>query len=169
MNQEQTMKNSHSDDEIYDLWSMIEQVHSAVTLARDRELEPSGLSTIKAAALFIIDAIGTEATPAEISRWILRRPHSVSGLLDRMEKEGFVRKTKDLHRKNLVRVTITPQGRKAYNQSLKRKSISQIMATLTAEESQQLFSYMDRLRTKALKVAGINYKPPFPVSPSRSR
>ena len=169
MNQEQGMKNSSNDDKIYNLWTMIEQVHSGVTLARDRELEQYGLSTIKAAALFIIDAIGAEATPAEISRWILRRPHSVSGLLDRMEKEGFIKKTKDLQKKNLVRITITAQGRKAFNVSLKRKTINQILSALTTEEKQQLYSYMDRLRTKALKVAGISNKPPFPVSPSKAR
>jgi DNA-binding MarR family transcriptional regulator len=161
------MKNSYSEDEVYNLWTMIEQVHSGITLARDRELEPHGLSTIKAAALFIIDAIGEEATPAEISRWILRRPHSVSGLLDRMEGEGLIRKSKDLQKKNLVRVTITPQGRKAYNQSLKKKAINQILAALTVQERHQLYTCMDKLRTKALKVAGINYKPPFPPSPSK--
>ena len=50
------MKGICSSDEIYNLWTMLEQVHSGITLARDRELEQHGLSTIKAAALFIIDS-----------------------------------------------------------------------------------------------------------------
>ena len=60
-------KASYSTDELYNLWTMLEQVHSGITLARDRELEQHGLSTIKASALFIVQSIGNEATPAEIS------------------------------------------------------------------------------------------------------
>lgn len=157
-------KESYSTDELYNLWAMLEQVNSGITLARDRELEQHGLSTIKASALFIIQSIGNEATPAEISRWILRRPHSVSGLLDRMEKDGLIKKTKNLHKKNLVRVTITPKGRKGLEIAAKRKTINQILNTLTAEERKQLYAFMDKLRNKALKVAGITHKPPFPPS-----
>lgn len=151
-------------DEFWNLWTMLEQVHSGITLARDRELEKHGISTIKAAALFIIDSIGDEATPAEISRWILRRPHSVSGLLERMEKDGLIRKTKDLAKKNLVRVTMTPKGRRAYEISLKRKTINQVLGALTAEERKQMYAMLERMRNKALKVAGITTKPPFPPS-----
>jgi DNA-binding MarR family transcriptional regulator len=157
------MKGSYSTDEIYKLWTMLEQVHSGVTLAGDRKLEQHGLSTIKAAALFIIDSIGNEATPAEISRWILRRPHSVTGLLDRMEKDGLIKKTKNLHKKNLVRVTITPKGRQAYNISLNRKTINQVLSILTKQERKELYGYLEKLRNKSLKVAGITHKPPFPA------
>ena len=163
------MKTNYATDEIYNLWTMLEQVNSGITLARDREMEPIGLSAIKASALFIIDSIGNEATPAEISRWILRRPHSVSGLLDRMERDGFIKKTKDLHKRNLVRVTITPKGRKAYNISLKRKTINQILASLTSSERQQLYGMLDKMRTKALKVAGVISKPPFPPSVKKAK
>jgi DNA-binding MarR family transcriptional regulator len=156
------MKGKIVTDDLWNLWTMLEQVHSGITLARDRELEKNGISTIKAAALFIINSIGNEATPAEISRWILRRPHSVSGLLDRMEKDGLIKKTKNLSKKNLVRVTITPKGRKAYGISLKRKTINQVLNALTAAEQKQLYAYLEKLRNKALKVASIPTKPPFP-------
>ena len=163
------MKGTIATDELFNLWTMLEQVHSGITLARDRELEQHGLSTIKASALFIIDSIGNEATPAEISRWILRRPHSVSGLLDRMEKDGLIKKTKNLHKKNLVRVTITPKGRQAYNISLKRKTINQVLTALTDDERKELYSFLDRLRNKSLKVAGITHKPPFPPPAAKSK
>ena len=162
------MKYKFAADELWDLWTMLEQVHSGVTLARDRELEKHGISTIKAAALFIIDSIGNEATPAEISRWILRRPHSVSGLLDRMEKDGLIKKTKNLAKKNLVRVTITLKGRRAYEVSLKRKTINQVLNSITAQERKDLYAVLEKLRNKSLKVAGILHKPPFPAPLKKS-
>lgn len=163
------MKYTFETDELWDLWTILEQAHSGITLARDRELEKHGISTIKAAALFIIDSIGNEATPAEISRWILRRPHSVSGLLDRMEKDGLIKKTKNLSKKNLVRVTITPKGRKAYETSLKRKTINQVLNSITAQERKTLFTILEKLRNKSLKVAGIVHKPPFPAPLKKSK
>ena len=156
------MKGTANTDEIFNLWSMLEQVHSGITLARDRELEQHGLSTIKASALFIIDSIGNEATPAEISRWILRRPHSVSGLLDRMEKDGLVIRTKDLPKKNQVRITLTQKGLQASERVLKRASIHKIAACLSDKEQKQLRSYLESLRDSALKELGDESEHPFP-------
>ena len=101
--------------------------------ARTRELFQYGITPAEAAVLVIVQAIGEKATPAEISRWLFREPHSISGLLARMEKQGLVRKVKDLDRKNLVRVVITEKGQQAYQQSTKRESIHRIMSSLSEE------------------------------------
>jgi len=106
-----------------DIWIMLDQAHAAIYADREKELRQYNLSTMKSAVLFCINQIGSEVTPAELSRWLLRRSHSVSGLLNRMEKDGLIKKTKDLHRKNLVRVTITEKGKQAYKDSLKSVSI----------------------------------------------
>lgn len=86
------MKNYSFVDQDYELWVLLHQPRDAVFKAREKELSPYGISTMQAAVLFIILAIGNEATPTEISRWLLREPHSVSNLLSRMEKEGLVTK-----------------------------------------------------------------------------
>ena len=156
------MKKSHSDDKDYNLWVMLEQARTAMGTARDKELYHYKISFMKAAVLFIVDAIGNEATPAEISRWILRRSHSVSGLLDRMEKDGLIKKTKDLPRRNLVRVTLTDKGRQSLKDSMKRESIHNVMAILSESEYKQLYSLLEKVRDKALKEAGISPTPPFP-------
>ena len=157
------MKNLKPGDQDYNLWIMLEHARSAVVAAREKELNQYGISMMKAAVLFIVDSIGNEATPAEISRWILRKSHSVSGLLDRMEKDGLIKKTKDLHRKNLVRVTITEKGYKALNKSKDRKSIHRSMGVISDEERQKLYNQLEKIRDKALKIAGVS-KPPYPKS-----
>lgn len=159
---EEAMKNFSSVDQDYKLWVLLGQAEHAVFKAREKELSHCSITTVQAAVLFIIQAIGNEATPAEISRWLFRESHSVSGLLSRMEKEGLVRKVKDLDRKNLVRVTLTEKGQQAYHRSTKRRSIREIMSCLSEEEHQQLTSCLERLRNKALKELGVNLKPPFP-------
>ena len=148
-------------DQDYRLWWLILLVRRAMYKAESKELFQYGLTHVEASVLFIIQAIGYKATPAEISRWILRESHSVSGLLDRMEKEGLVRKVKDLDRKNLIRVELTEKGCEAYNLTVGRSTIHQIMSALSQKERQQLEKCLQKLFDEALKELGWNHEHPF--------
>ena len=151
-----------SNDQDYRLWVLLNQVRDAVLRARQKELNQYNISASQAAVLLVIEAIGPKATPAEISRRVFRKPHSVSGILSRMEKKGLVRRLKDLDRKNLTRVVFTEKGREAYYQSTKRESIRQIMSSLPEEERKQLTSSLQTLRDKALGELGVRRQLPFP-------
>ncbi len=157
------MKNLSTDQD-YDLWVLLRRTSLVVLKARERELAQYGISAVKAAVLLIVQAIGREATPAEISRHLLRESHSVSGLLSRMEREGLVNKIKDLDKKNRVRIAITEKGHEAYYQSAKRESLHNIMSVLSEKERRQLMSYLEKLRDKALLELAITHKPSFPPS-----
>ena len=145
-------------DRDYNLWVLLHQVSDIIFNARESELQQYGLPATQAEVLFVIKAIGDKVTPAQISRMIFRRPHSVSGIIDRMVKAGFVKKTKNLHKKNLIRVTLTAKGEEAYKQALKRKSIPKIMSALSEAERQKLKSLLETLRNKGLKELGIDPK-----------
>jgi DNA-binding MarR family transcriptional regulator len=150
-------------DRDYDLWVLVRQTRDAIIKAREKELVQSGISSIQAAVLFTLQAIGNEATPAEISRRLVREPHSVSGLLSRMEKQGLIKKVKNLPRKNMVRVTITEKGQAAYHKSAERASMHEVMAILSENERKELWTLLEKLRDKSLKLAGIGYTLPFPA------
>lgn len=156
------MPNNSSEDRDYNLWVLLHQTRDATYNAREKELRQYGISPMEAAVLFIIQAIGDEATPAEISRWLFRKQHSVTALLVRMEKRGLVKKTRDLARKNMVRVTITEKGTQAYSNSANRDSIHKIMSTLSEEEHRQLSASLLKVRDVALKEIKIDYELPFP-------
>lgn len=146
-------------DQDFDLLVALLHTTNAIVRARERELHRYSITYMQAAVLFTIKAIGDQATPAEIARWLFREPHSVSGLLARMEKAGLIVKTKDLKRKNMVRVSLTKSGEQAYSHSIKRESIHQIMASLSKEERELLRSGLKVLRKKALQELGIKRKP----------
>ena len=146
-------------DQDYNLWVLLHQVGDIIFYAREAELHEYNLPATQADVLFVIKAIGDKVTPAQISRMIFRQPHSVSGIIDRMAKAGLVKRTKDLHRKNLVRVVMTDKGEKAYKQALKkRKSVQKIMSSLSEAERQKLRSLLETLRNKGLKEIGIDPK-----------
>jgi len=159
------MKDSAFTDQDYNLWVLIAQTRHAMLKARQQELSQYNIPARQAAVLFAIQAIGDKATPAEIARVVFRESHSVSELLSRMEKQGLVKKVKDLDKRNLVRVTLTEKGREANYQSTKRESIHRIMSSLSEEKRQQLGSCMRILWDSALKEIGKDYKMPFLPSP----
>jgi len=149
-------------DQDFRLWTLLIRTRDAIFKARARELNAGGISNIQAAVLFVSQALGNKATPAELSRWLLREPHSISGLVDRMQSEGLVRKVKDLPKRNMVRIELTEKGQQAYEHSTKRETIHRIMCSLSEKEKQLLSSYLETLCSKAHEELGSEFKPPWP-------
>ena len=145
------MKNGLFRDQDYNLWVLLHQVRGLIFRARETELNQYGITTMQAAVLFVLEALGGKSTPTEISKWLIREPNSVSSILVRMEKEGLLSKAKDLEKKSQVNVELTEKGRRAYSQSEKRESIREIMSCLSKEERRQLRSLLEKLREKALQ------------------
>ena len=162
------MKESLATDNDYNLWVLLGQTRDLVHQSRDKELKQYGISTVRAGVLFVIEALGDKATTAEISRWMLRKSHTTSELLSRMEKEGLVRKVKILGRKSSARVVLTEKGREAYYQSSERQSIHRIMSVLSEEERKQMRSCLEKLRDKAYTEREMHGKLPFPSTVSYS-
>ena len=145
------METNVARDQDRELWGLLRQAAHAVDRAREDELRHTGVSMVQAAILYIVKIVEGPVTPAKISRWLLREPHSVSGLLNRMEKQGLVKKVKDLERKNVIRVALTQKGEEAYRQSSEGKVVHNILSCLSAEERDNLRAYLGRLRNKALQ------------------
>jgi DNA-binding MarR family transcriptional regulator len=141
-------------------WMLLLQTRDALLQAREKELHQYGISAEQAEVLFILQAISYRPTPTDIARWMLRRPHTIGALLNRMERKGLVRKTKNSVRRNLVRVELTEKGQQAYYQATKMKSIHKVMSRLSEEEHQQLDWCLSTLRARELKELGLECKPP---------
>ena len=156
------METNVATDRDYELWVLLEQACDAMIRARENEVRKFGISMMQAAVLFIVKTIEGPATPAEISRWLFREPHTVSGILERMEKQGLVRRVKDLERKNMIRVVITEKGEEAYQRSRDLKVIRTILSSLYAEQRDRLRPYVETLRNEALRELGVKYRLPFP-------
>lgn len=148
------MKNDTEVDLIY-LWTMLHQARDAISRLREKELHKLGISTAIAEVMFTIENIGSEATPTKISRHLLREFHSVSSILSRMEKKGFVKKVNDLKKKNAVRVYLTDKGRQVYKEAKKRESIFDILSCLSEKDGQQLALSLKEIRDEAIRTLGI--------------
>jgi MarR family transcriptional regulator, 2-MHQ and catechol-resistance regulon repressor len=92
---------------------------------------------------------------------MLHQPHTISAILDRMEKDGLVRRFKDMKRKSMVRLEITSKGRDLLLKSSSLKTIRKIISALSSEERLQLRSLLFKLREAACQT-GLAEVPLFP-------
>ena len=134
----------------YRLWVLLLQNRDLIFNIRERQLSQYGITVEQAAVLFIVNQVGDGITVGEIAWWILHKPHSVSGIIKRMERSGLVIRTRDAKRQSVVRISLTEAGRRAYRNTREIESIQAIFAALSDEEKSNLTSYLEKLRSRAL-------------------
>ena len=159
---DKNLKGTQLRDLDFELWVLIRQTSTALFRARQRELKPYGVLPRQAAVLQAICSIGKKSTPSKVSRWVFREPHTVSSMLNTMQKEGLITKTRDLEKRNLVRISLTPKGKEIHRQARKRKDVHNIIGHLSQEQRQQLKSALNVIIDEAIKRAGISHKRDFP-------
>jgi DNA-binding MarR family transcriptional regulator len=125
---------------------------TALFRARYHEIKEYGLTSMELALLTVVEGLGGSATPAEISRWIMRKRPTVSGLLNRMERNGLVVRTGYKENKKLKKVTITKKGKEALAQSKKKDVLNAIIGSISDEEYRQLWSLLEKLQRTALSM-----------------
>ncbi len=151
------MKKTIFTDKDFTLWWRLFQTRRVLLKARNKELNVYGITNSHAAVLFVIKVVSAteaEVTPGKIAKWMLREPHTISALLDRMEREGLVKKAKDMEKRNLIRISMTEKGRRVYLASTKRESIRTVVSCLSEEQRGQLRTCLKLMRETALKELG---------------
>jgi DNA-binding MarR family transcriptional regulator len=151
--------NSSRENEI---WTLLNQAQHAAERAAETEMRQLGIPKMHAEVLSLIKNTEGPVTPADIARLLFREPHTISGLLNRMEKQGLVKRVKDLKRKNLVRVAITDKGERSHRKMSGAEVIHDVMSGLTAKEQDELKRYLEKIRRKALDE--LRKRQPFPYA-----
>ncbi|MFC1531819.1 MarR family winged helix-turn-helix transcriptional regulator [Thermodesulfobacteriota bacterium] len=130
---------------------LIELTRDTIRKARKMELDKYGVHPRRYALLLALQDIGDTATPTELSRRLIRKRHSVSELLSKMEKDGLIKKVKDLARKNMIRIILTKKGRKLSNLASRQESIHIILSSLNKRKLQRLKILLEKVRDSILK------------------
>lgn len=159
-------KTYRCDDQDHSVWFLLEQTRNAIFKARALELEQYGISPVQAGVMFVIHMLGGKSRPAEIARWLVREPHSISGLLTRMERDGLLLREPDPERKNSVSIVLTVKGQEICDKTFRRESVRHVFAGLSDREREELQSSLIKLRDRALKSRGVRNTPPFPAADS---
>jgi DNA-binding MarR family transcriptional regulator len=156
MKDDDNLKNTPSEQpsnlvDSYRLFHLLRQTADAVHKTREVELKKYKLTPEQAGALVGIQSLGKKATPAELSRWLFRERNSITILLNRMHKQGLINKKADTRRKNIIRLSLTKKGLKAYNHSIEFQSFIPIIAVMPDKKRRQLWDLLQIIRLEVFK------------------
>jgi len=141
----------------YKLWLMLTQSRNLIAKVRTQELGEHGISGLQSFVMFIIQSLGDKATPTEISRIIVRKPHTVTGLLNRMEYKDLIKRHRHPDNRAMVRLELTEKGLKYYEKAKNRTSFHKIFSSLDYKEKTALLEQLKNLRSYAQKELGQKY------------
>ncbi len=138
-------------DTAFTLWRILD--HARFTIARSREMELArlGLTPEQSHVLDILHESGGSTTINELVDITLRQHHSISTLIDRMNKQKLLTKRKSGTDKRQYEVVITEKG-KDLVKNMTRESINTIFACLTKEEMDLMKLHLTRLGDEAYRV-----------------
>jgi len=98
--------------------------------------------------------------PAEIARLVFRAPHTVAGMLNRLEKEGLVIRIPKEPGHPFTEVKLTEKGREVCMPRIEilKDVIAETMSVLSEEELEQLCELTRPLQMKALEMLHMKLK-----------
>ena len=138
------------DDLIMQLWTLLCRSSYSIRRAREQELHKMGLTWIQAAVLHEMQNVEEPLTITQLARRLFREPHTISQLIVRMEKQGLLKKARDLKRKNVVRVLLTNKGEMLRAKSSDSSLIREILSILPENEQKQLLIQLSKIYNEAI-------------------
>lgn len=142
--------------------AMLRQTWAAVNKLAETKLAKVGLTPEKVAVLWACRDYPGMLTPAEIARLVFRENQTVAGLLNRMEKEGFVKRVPKRKGHPFTEIKLTPKGEKACAPgiAIMKGVVKELAADMSAEKQKQLQNLLRIMRDRALQDLRIEAIPP---------
>ena len=134
-------------------WTMLRQTWTAVNKVAEVKLAKVGLTPEKAAVLWACRDYPGTLTPAEIARLLFRENQTIAGLLNRMEKDGFVKRIPKRKGHPFTEIKLTPKGEQATDPGIEvyKKVITGLFTDMPEKEQQQLRGILKKLRDKMVQ------------------
>jgi DNA-binding MarR family transcriptional regulator len=126
-------------------WILVGKAREEMLKARQKELAPYEISPRQAYVVDILYNLGRKATIAEVAKHVDREANTLAQQLNRMEKDGLVKRYQEKAKSTLLTFELTDKGVRAYENSLKREAIKKVMSVLSEEQLQILVFMMEQL------------------------
>ena len=93
-----------------DPWPKLHAAYGAAFKALERSLGPVGATLPQLQALQVLAVGPHPVTPSRLAEALAQETQSVTGLVDRMEKQGWVERVRDLPDRREIRLQLTDVG-----------------------------------------------------------
>lgn len=143
-------------------WVLLRQTWTALFKVAEAKLRKTGLSPEQLDVLWSCMGATAPLTPAEISRRIFRESQTVTGLLDRLERDGLLVRIPKRKGRPFTQVQLTPAGQKACEPAIgvAKELITRLMSVLSEEEHKQLQELLRVLFQKGVEELHLESGPP---------
>lgn len=134
-------------------WTLLYQTYTAIFKAMERALLPIGVSPPQAFALAAIQQSEEPMTPGRLAGLLAQETQSLTGLVDRMEAQGWVERVRDLPDRRSIRLTLTAAGeaKLAELMPLNAQAASELFAGLSEQRLSELSGILTEMRTNAFE------------------
>jgi DNA-binding MarR family transcriptional regulator len=156
----QKIREEKRNDREINLLVLLDQTCSIVSNAIELELKHLHITQPQVRVLNMLSREDRPVTLDELGDWTVKELNSVFALVNRMEKKGLVKKTKNSDDLKTY-VTLTEKGNNLYHKKVTERSIHLIFGKLTEDQRKQLESTLIEVRDNTRELLGMNYKPPF--------
>jgi DNA-binding MarR family transcriptional regulator len=136
------------------LWVILHQADDLMSRGEEEVLQKAGITSQQFLVLWIMEFLAEiREEPiiiADLAPILYRRLNSISLIVDRMEKNGLVKKVRDLPDRRAIRLIPTRKAERIFSAASKpnREFIKRIFSVFTDEEQETLLFLMKKLKKK---------------------
>jgi DNA-binding MarR family transcriptional regulator len=139
-------------------WTLLYQTYTAIFKTMERALLPLGISPPQAFALAAIRYSVEPMTPGRLAGLLAQETQSLTGLVDRMELQGWVTRMRDLPDRRTIRLALTPEGEAKLDEVMpfNTKAAQDVFAGLSPSRLDQFCAILDEMRPVVLEQIGLD-------------
>ena len=132
--------------------TLLSIIHTGNLLSKDgqRVLRPFGLTDAQFNVLMLLEHHCDEGrlSQTKLGKMLLVNRSNVTGLVDRMEKAGLVRRVADCEDRRVNQLEMTEAGRRVLEKAYKKyfSRIEEVMSTLSGKEQHNLSQMLGKVR-----------------------
>lgn len=144
-----------------DVWVTFHRTYDSISKCKDNIFTEFSLPYQQFMVLnAIIEHISDPVSPTSIAEWFDRNPNSITLIIDRMEKDGLVKRVIDKKDRRRLKIIVTPRGKEKHEQALKaaHELAKEIFASLSPEELTSFYMTLMKVREATFKYRNIQDK-----------
>jgi DNA-binding MarR family transcriptional regulator len=128
-------------------WRQLYLTYSTIFKAVERAIAGTGVTLPQALALQTIKNGPPPITPSRLAHFLTQETQSVTGLIDRMEKQQWVRRVRDLPDRRAIRLELTAAGEAKLEETLtpSGETIERLFSVLGARDVATLTTMLERV------------------------
>jgi|GEM_PF-534724 len=151
------MFNWETGDPYITTWVRMRQASDAASRAIEIQLGKRHTTMAQVDILLVLSMSKVPLSPGQIAAYVFREKHSVSALLSRMRRAGYIKKGRSKQDQRVVKVELQPKGRELLDQTIPviigygRNVFS---SRFSDKEIRQFDRYLKALRDRSLRELG---------------